>query len=148
MVILYGDPNELHYRQNAFDAGEEGLEINVHSRDKGCECLDNLLVSKTRHEYLNLIRLTFWDERRQSDIFCYIVSTTAAADETLSVVGSRNDALLLMQAELQVLPSVRVLLLWMIRPWNPGILATLCVIVAWGQATFRWGGNVTSDPLV
>jgi hypothetical protein len=53
-----------------------------------------------------------------------------------------------MQAELQVLPSVRVLLLWMIRPWNPGILATLCVTVAWGQATFRWGGNVTSDPLV
>ncbi|KAL5663760.1 hypothetical protein ACJX0J_023868, partial [Zea mays] len=31
MVILYGDPNELHYRQNAFDAGEEGLEIKVHS---------------------------------------------------------------------------------------------------------------------
>jgi hypothetical protein len=103
MVILYGDPNELHYRQNAFDAGEEGLEIKVHSREKGCECLDNLLVSKTRHEYLNLIR---------------------------------NDALLLMPAELQVLPSVRVLLLWMIRPWNPGILATLCVTVAWGQATF------------
>jgi hypothetical protein len=90
----------------------------------------------------------FRDERRQSDIFCYIISMAAAADKILPVVGSRNGALLLMQAELQVLSSLGVLLLWMIRPWNPGILAALCVTVAWGQATFRRGGNVTSDPLV
>jgi hypothetical protein len=90
----------------------------------------------------------FRDERRQSDIFCYIISMAAAADKILPVVGSRNGALLLMQAELQVLSSLGVLLLWMIRPWNPGILAAHCVTVAWGQATFRRGGNVTSDPLV
>ncbi|KAJ8476383.1 hypothetical protein OPV22_020110 [Ensete ventricosum] len=39
MVVPYGDPNEPHYRKNAFDAGEDGLGRNAHSLKKGCDCL-------------------------------------------------------------------------------------------------------------
>ncbi|KAL9335245.1 hypothetical protein Peur_072426 [Populus x canadensis] len=38
MVVPYGDPNEPHYRKNAFDAGEDGLGKNAHSLKKGCDC--------------------------------------------------------------------------------------------------------------
>jgi len=31
IVVPYGDPNEPHYRKNAFDAGEGGLSKNAHS---------------------------------------------------------------------------------------------------------------------
>ncbi|KAK6148314.1 hypothetical protein DH2020_019226 [Rehmannia glutinosa] len=34
MVVPYGDPNEPHYRKNAFDAGEDGLGKNAHSLKK------------------------------------------------------------------------------------------------------------------
>ena len=34
MVVPYGDPNDPHYRKNAFDAGEDGLGINAHSLKK------------------------------------------------------------------------------------------------------------------
>ncbi|KAL0385125.1 UNVERIFIED_CONTAM: Primary amine oxidase [Sesamum radiatum] len=37
MVVPYGDPNEPHYRKNAFDAGEDGLGKNAHSLKKGCD---------------------------------------------------------------------------------------------------------------
>ncbi|KAG0494981.1 hypothetical protein HPP92_005975 [Vanilla planifolia] len=33
------DPNEPHYRKNAFDAGEDGLGKNAHSLKRGCDCL-------------------------------------------------------------------------------------------------------------
>lgn len=36
MVVPYGDPNEPHYRKNAFDAGEDGLGKNAHSLKKVC----------------------------------------------------------------------------------------------------------------
>ncbi|KAJ8438534.1 hypothetical protein Cgig2_024623 [Carnegiea gigantea] len=39
MVVPYGDPNEPHYRKNAFDAGEDGLGKNAHSLKRGCDCL-------------------------------------------------------------------------------------------------------------
>ncbi|XWS51622.1 hypothetical protein CRYUN_Cryun12cG0192800 [Craigia yunnanensis] len=39
MVVPYGDPNDLHYRKNDFDAGEDGLGKNAHSLKKGCDCL-------------------------------------------------------------------------------------------------------------
>ncbi|XP_018682593.2 amine oxidase [copper-containing] zeta, peroxisomal isoform X2 [Musa acuminata AAA Group] len=39
MVVPHGDPNEPHYRKNAFDAGEDGLGKNAHSLKKGCDCL-------------------------------------------------------------------------------------------------------------
>eukprot|EP01018_Ginkgo_biloba_P026426 Gb_15152 [translate_table: standard] len=39
MVVPYGDPNEPHYRKNAFDAGEDGLGRCAHSLKKGCDCL-------------------------------------------------------------------------------------------------------------
>ncbi|KAG4378680.1 hypothetical protein AAZX31_17G082900 [Glycine max] len=39
MVVPYGDPNEPHYRKNAFHAGENGLGKNAHSLKKGCDCL-------------------------------------------------------------------------------------------------------------
>ncbi|GAY36273.1 hypothetical protein CUMW_021060 [Citrus unshiu] len=39
MVVPYGDPNDPHYRKNAFDAGEDGLGKNAHSLKKGCDCL-------------------------------------------------------------------------------------------------------------
>ncbi|CAL0320014.1 unnamed protein product [Lupinus luteus] len=38
MVVPYGDPNDPHYRKNAFDAGEDGLGRNAHSLKKGCDC--------------------------------------------------------------------------------------------------------------
>ncbi|RDX76497.1 maoI, partial [Mucuna pruriens] len=38
MVVPYGDPNEPHYRKNAFVAGENGLGKNAHSLKKGCDC--------------------------------------------------------------------------------------------------------------
>lgn len=34
MVVPYGDPNDPHYRKNAFDAGEDGLGKNAHSLRK------------------------------------------------------------------------------------------------------------------
>ncbi|KAL0417181.1 UNVERIFIED_CONTAM: Primary amine oxidase [Sesamum latifolium] len=34
MVVPYGDPNDPHYRKNAFDAGEDGLGKNAHSLKK------------------------------------------------------------------------------------------------------------------
>ncbi|CAN6198761.1 unnamed protein product [Urochloa humidicola] len=39
MVVPYGDPNEPHYRKNAFDAGEYGLGKCANSLKKGCDCL-------------------------------------------------------------------------------------------------------------
>ncbi|MED6109100.1 hypothetical protein PIB30_030533 [Stylosanthes scabra] len=45
MVVPYGDPNDPHYRKNAFDAGEDGLGKNAHSLKKGCDCLGRLTVS-------------------------------------------------------------------------------------------------------
>lgn len=36
MVVPYGDPNDPHYRKNAFDAGEDGLGKNAHSLKKVC----------------------------------------------------------------------------------------------------------------
>ncbi|KAH7444885.1 hypothetical protein KP509_02G095800 [Ceratopteris richardii] len=39
MVVPYGDPQEPHYRKNAFDAGEDGLGKNAHSLKRGCDCL-------------------------------------------------------------------------------------------------------------
>ncbi|XP_073310398.1 diamine oxidase [copper-containing] 1, peroxisomal-like [Primulina huaijiensis] len=39
MVVPYGDPNDPHYRKNAFDGGEDGLGKNAHSLKKGCDCL-------------------------------------------------------------------------------------------------------------
>ncbi|GAA0163089.1 oxidase [Lithospermum erythrorhizon] len=42
MVVPYGDPNEPHYRKNAFDAGEDGLGKNAHSLKKGCDCLGSM----------------------------------------------------------------------------------------------------------
>ena len=34
MVVPYGDPNDPHYRKNAFGAGEDGLGKNAHSLKK------------------------------------------------------------------------------------------------------------------
>ncbi|CAL0306792.1 unnamed protein product [Lupinus luteus] len=42
MVVPYGDPNEPHYRKNAFDAGEDGLGKNAHSLKKGYDCLGDI----------------------------------------------------------------------------------------------------------
>lgn len=38
MVVPYGDPNDPHYRKNAFDAGEDGLGKNAHSLKKVWSC--------------------------------------------------------------------------------------------------------------
>ncbi|KAF0935821.1 hypothetical protein E2562_036305 [Oryza meyeriana var. granulata] len=42
IVVPYGDPNEPHYRKNAFDAGEDGLGKNANSLKKGCDCLGHI----------------------------------------------------------------------------------------------------------
>jgi primary-amine oxidase len=39
MVVPSGEPNELHYCKNAFDAGEEGCKKFVYSLKKGCDCV-------------------------------------------------------------------------------------------------------------
>ena len=41
MVVPYGDPNDPHYRKNAFDAGEDGLGKNAHSLKKVCPIHDS-----------------------------------------------------------------------------------------------------------
>ncbi|RWW30106.1 hypothetical protein BHE74_00055656 [Ensete ventricosum] len=46
MVVPYGDPNEPHYRKNAFDAGEDGLGRNAHSLKKvKCAMLADLFYA-------------------------------------------------------------------------------------------------------
>ena len=44
MVVPYGDPNEPHYRKNAFDAGEDGLGKNAHSLKKVRILVFSLLI--------------------------------------------------------------------------------------------------------
>ncbi|XP_031092872.1 uncharacterized protein LOC115997457 isoform X2 [Ipomoea triloba] len=39
IVVPYGDPNDPHYRKNAFDAGEDGLGRNANSLKRACDCL-------------------------------------------------------------------------------------------------------------
>ncbi|XP_019164484.1 PREDICTED: uncharacterized protein LOC109160658 [Ipomoea nil] len=39
LVVPYGDPNDPHYRKNAFDAGEDGLGKYANSLKRGCDCL-------------------------------------------------------------------------------------------------------------
>ena len=49
MVVPYGDPNEPHYRKNAFDAGEDGLGKNAHSLKKVWNqfmCSHYLIISR------------------------------------------------------------------------------------------------------
>lgn len=43
MVVPYGDPNNPHYRKNAFDAGEDGLGKNAHSLKKVSTCFRSKL---------------------------------------------------------------------------------------------------------
>lgn len=47
MVVPYGDPNEPHYRKNAFDAGEDGLGKNAHSLKKVCDVFHIPLIVLT-----------------------------------------------------------------------------------------------------
>eukprot|EP01114_Cavostelium_apophysatum_P020418 TRINITY_DN6835_c0_g1_i1.p1 TRINITY_DN6835_c0_g1~~TRINITY_DN6835_c0_g1_i1.p1 ORF type:complete len:710 (+),score=164.64 TRINITY_DN6835_c0_g1_i1:213-2342(+) len=42
MVVPYGDPRHPNYLKNAFDAGEDGLGIGVHSLELGCDCLGSI----------------------------------------------------------------------------------------------------------
>ncbi|MED6180700.1 hypothetical protein PIB30_012576 [Stylosanthes scabra] len=54
MVVPYGDPNDPHYRKNAFDAGEDGLGKNAHSLKKGCDCLGltvSFICTVANYEY-------------------------------------------------------------------------------------------------
>lgn len=44
MVVPYGDPNDPHYRKNAFDAGEDGLGKNAHSLKKVSPHLRLLII--------------------------------------------------------------------------------------------------------
>lgn len=44
MVVPYGDPNDPHYRKNAFDAGEDGLGKNAHSLKKVCDKFNQCVV--------------------------------------------------------------------------------------------------------
>jgi hypothetical protein len=54
MVVPYGDPNEPHYRKNAFNAGEDGLGKNAHSLKK---VLDLHICS---HVFVLFDILFFW----------------------------------------------------------------------------------------
>lgn len=38
-MVPYGDPRHPNYSKNAFDAGEDGLGVGVHSLELGCDCL-------------------------------------------------------------------------------------------------------------
>jgi len=42
MVVPYGDPRHPNYLKNAFDAGEDGLGIGVHSLELGCDCVGSI----------------------------------------------------------------------------------------------------------
>ncbi|KAH1239063.1 Copper methylamine oxidase [Glycine max] len=58
MVVPYGDPNDPHYRKNAFDAGEDGLGKNSHSLKKA---ISNTLmrISQTSMEVLKQLKTVF-----------------------------------------------------------------------------------------
>ncbi|KAJ0848534.1 putative copper amine oxidase [Helianthus annuus] len=43
-VVPYGDPNDPHYRKNAFDTGEDGLGKNAHFLKKACHSFESLSV--------------------------------------------------------------------------------------------------------
>lgn len=53
MVVPYGDPNDPHYRKNAFDAGEDGLGKNAHSLKRGCDCLGHIKYFDTHFTNFN-----------------------------------------------------------------------------------------------
>ncbi|MSR58057.1 MAG: primary-amine oxidase [Planctomycetaceae bacterium] len=42
MVVPYGDPDERHYRKNAFDIGEYGIGMFANSLELGCDCLGTI----------------------------------------------------------------------------------------------------------
>jgi primary-amine oxidase len=42
MVVPYGDPRHPNYLKNAFDAGEDGVGIGVHSLELGCDCVGHI----------------------------------------------------------------------------------------------------------
>ncbi|KAL0356238.1 UNVERIFIED_CONTAM: Primary amine oxidase [Sesamum radiatum] len=46
MVVPYGDPNDPHYRKNAFDAGEDGLGKNAHSLKKIMESFGSIKIGE------------------------------------------------------------------------------------------------------
>ena len=58
MVVPYGDPNDPHYRKNAFDAGEDGLGKNAHSLKKVKMLTLMLIFPIIIVVYISYIRLT------------------------------------------------------------------------------------------
>ncbi|MGI8926251.1 MAG: primary-amine oxidase [Tepidiformaceae bacterium] len=42
MVVPYGDPGPMHYRKNAFDAGEYGIGMCTNSLELGCDCVGEI----------------------------------------------------------------------------------------------------------
>lgn len=54
MVVPYGDPNDPHYRKNAFDAGEDGLGKNAHSLKKVRELAYTLVILFLIHTPLSM----------------------------------------------------------------------------------------------
>ena len=58
MVVPYGDPNDPHYRKNAFDAGEDGLGKNAHSLKK-VKSFSSNLVKLTSFLNVDEIKICF-----------------------------------------------------------------------------------------
>lgn len=48
MVVPYGDPNDPHYRKNAFDAGEDGLGKNAHSLKRVWPIFYDIFINKCK----------------------------------------------------------------------------------------------------
>ena len=42
MVVPYGDPNPVHQRKNAFDAGEYNIGVLANSLELGCDCVGEI----------------------------------------------------------------------------------------------------------
>ena len=73
MVVPYGDPNDPHYRKNAFDAGEDGLGKNAHSLKRVCF----LLVDCVDIQFFGVTENPLLDHQFYSLIFCHSPSCTS-----------------------------------------------------------------------
>ncbi|KAK8668154.1 hypothetical protein V6N13_105619 [Hibiscus sabdariffa] len=56
MAVPYGDPNDPHYRKNAFDAGKDGLGKTAHSLKKLCQFFSDFRFSCQGSDYLGYIK--------------------------------------------------------------------------------------------
>lgn len=90
MVVPYGDPNEPHYRKNAFDAGEDGLGKNAHSLKKVCfiQNFTSYCINSNTFLTINILVFNYRDVIVQdtSSTLMHILQTSLEALKQLKIV--------------------------------------------------------------